>query len=159
MTDVTETQLPGVGVRHEFTTETGDLLGVVSHRGGRRELLVYDREDPDVCNAVHLSVDDTRTLADLLGATQVHESLAAVQQAVAGLVIEWIEIPAGSAADGHTIAEGEYRTRTGASIVAVIRGATPVPAPTPEFRFEAGDVIVAVGTTSGLEAMHDILGA
>lgn len=159
MSDVTETQLPGVGVRHEFTTDSGERLGVVSHRGGRRELLVYDREDPDVCSAIHLSSDDTRTLANLLGALQIHESLAAVQQAVAGLVIEWIEIPPGSAADGHTIGEGQYRTRTGASIIAVIRGKTPIPAPAPDFRFESGDVAVAVGTTEGLDAMHALLGA
>ena len=43
-------------------------MGVIAHRSGRRELLVYDRGDPDACDAViGLGEDDTRTLVDLLG--------------------------------------------------------------------------------------------
>ncbi|MGH2814647.1 MAG: TrkA C-terminal domain-containing protein [Actinomycetota bacterium] len=45
--DIQETNLPGVGLRHDFTTRAGRQLGVVTHRTGRRDLLVYDREDPD----------------------------------------------------------------------------------------------------------------
>ena len=69
MTEVTETQLPGVGVRHEFRTAAGERLAVLSRRTGRREIAVYDRADPDACTTVlHLSRDETRTLRDLLGA-------------------------------------------------------------------------------------------
>ena len=60
MPEVTEVRLPGVGVRHDYTTEAGERVGVLTHRGGRREILVYDRDDPDRCRAVlHLSADDT----------------------------------------------------------------------------------------------------
>jgi TrkA domain protein len=58
---------------------------------------------------------------------------------------------------GATIAEGAFRTRTGASIVAVVRGATTIPAPGPDHRFEAGDVAVVVGTTEGLAELRDLL--
>ena len=40
MADVTETPLPGVGVRYEFTTEADERVGVIVHRGGRREVVV-----------------------------------------------------------------------------------------------------------------------
>jgi K+/H+ antiporter YhaU regulatory subunit KhtT len=58
---------------------------------------------------------------------------------------------------GATIRDGEYRTRTGASIVAVIRGDQSVPAPDPEFDFQIGDTAVAVGTTEGLALLRDQL--
>ena len=45
MRDVTETPLPGVGVRFEFTSGAGERVGVLVHRGGRRELMVYDAAD------------------------------------------------------------------------------------------------------------------
>jgi TrkA domain protein len=45
--DVNQTPLPGVGLRYDFTTRSGRQIGVVSHRSGRRDLLVYDRKDPD----------------------------------------------------------------------------------------------------------------
>ena len=158
MAEVSETQLPGVGVRHEFTTGDGECIAVVSHRSGRRELVVYDRHDPDAAATVlHLSRDDTRTLAELLGATQVSEALAAVQQQIEGLAIDWITMPSGSSLATATIAEGGFRSRTGASIVAVVRGDTTIAAPGPEHQFQPGDIAVAVGTPEGLAQLRELL--
>lgn len=158
MSKVSETQLPGVGVRHEFVTHEGDRLGVLSHRTGRRELLLYDREDPDACRSVvHLDDDDTHTLAELLGASQVSESVAAVRQQVEGLAIDWITVDVRSDDAGVTIADSELRTRTGVSIVAVVRGEETMPAPGPEFVLRAGDVAVVVGTPEGIAVAADLL--
>lgn len=160
MPDVTETVLPGVGVRHDFTTADGERVGVLVHRSGRREVLVYDHADPDACSArLQLTSDDSRTLAELLGASQISEAVTAVQQQVEGLAIEWLELGEGSATVGTTIADGMFRTRTGASIVAVMRDDTSIPAPGPEFAFEGGDVVVAVGTTENLAQLRELLRA
>jgi TrkA domain protein len=158
MADVRETKLPGVGVRHEFTTEDGDDIGVLVHHDGRREILVYDSDDPDKCSSlVSLSAADTRTVSELLGASRVTEAVAAVQQEIEGLAIEWIELTPSSPAAGATIGDGMYRTKTGSSIVAVIRDNQSIPAPGPEFPLAAGDVVVAVGTVEGLAAMRDLI--
>ena len=158
MPDVSETSLPGVGLRHEFTTAGGERVAVLTHRTGRRELAVYKRDDPDACTTMlHLSRDDTHTLAEILGASQVSEAVAAVQQRVEGLAIEWVAIPPGSPFVGSTIAEGQLRTRTGASIVAILHGTTTIPAPSPDHRFESGDVVVAVGTPEGLGQLRGLL--
>jgi TrkA domain protein len=160
MPDVTEIQLPGIGVRHEFTTTGGERVGVLSHRTGRRELVVYDADDPDRCTTMlHLSADDTRTLAELLGATQVSEALTAVQQRVEGLAIDWVTIPARSRLVGTSLGEGAFRSKTGVSIVAVARGDTTIAAPGPDLVFEAGDVAVAVGTPHGLAQLQGLLGS
>ena len=158
MSEVHETQLPGVGVRHEFNTHTGERVGVIVHRNGRREAVVYRRDDPDACSTVlDLSQQDARTMAELLGASQVSETVAAVQYDIEGLAIEWIEIPESSPAIGATIREGDYRTRTGASIVAIIRGDSSIPAPDPDEALEVGDVTVAVGTVEGLANLRSLL--
>jgi TrkA domain protein len=160
MAVVRETQLPGVGVKHDFRTEDGREVGVLVHRDGRRDIVVYDADDPDTCSAqITFSRLDTRTLAELLGASQVTEAIVAVQQAIEGLTIEWLTVADDSAAVGRSIADGEYRTRTGTSIVAVVRGVTSIPAPGPEFVFDGGDVAVAVGTTEGLDALRDLIAA
>jgi TrkA domain protein len=156
MADVRETKLPGVGVRHEFTTEDGTDVGVLVYHDGRREIVVYDTDDPDACTTlVTLSAEDTRTVAELLGASRVTEAVSAVQQEIEGLAIEWIEITPSSPAAGMTIGAGMYRTRTGSSIVAVIRDGESVPAPGPDFSLVAGDVVVAVGTIEGLALMRE----
>ncbi len=62
---------------------------------------------------LHLSPSDTRTLAEVLGVSQVSEALVAVQQQVEGLAIDWVKVTAGSPFDGATIADGQFRTQTG----------------------------------------------
>lgn len=158
MSEVEETYLPGVGVRHEFDTEHGQRVGVIIRRDGRREIVVYDSVDPDACTSlVDLSAADTRTMAELLGASQVTETVTAVQQRIEGLTIEWIRLPATSTAIGTTLRSGEYRSRTGASVVAVVRGSQSIPAPDPEFVLAADDVAVAVGTVEGLDSLRALL--
>jgi TrkA domain protein len=158
MPDIQETRLPGVGVRHEFTTVGGERLAVLTHRSGRRELAVYDRDDPDTCRSVvHLSPEDTQALTELLGGSQVSEAVAAAQR-LEGLVLDWLTVSPASPFVGRTIGEGEFRTKTGASIVAIVRAATTIPAPEPDTAFEPGDVAVAVGTADGLERLRALLG-
>ncbi|MGH9134550.1 MAG: cation:proton antiporter regulatory subunit [Ilumatobacteraceae bacterium] len=160
MPDVRETNLPGIGVRHEFKTDDGTLIGVLVRRDGRREILVYDRDDPDACSErMQLSASDTQTLSELLGAGRVTEAVTAVRQQIEGLSIEWIDMGTTSPAIGRTIAELQLRTRTGTSVVAVIRGDTTVPAPGPELAFEPDDVAVAVGTGEGMATLRSILGS
>lgn len=160
MAEIRETLLPGVGVRHEFTTGRGERVSVLTHRNGRRELALYGGDDPDASRTVlHLSAQDARALADLLGANQVSEAVAGVQQQIEGLAIDWLNVAASSRFARATIGEGEFRTRTGASIVAIVRGETTIPAPGPETRLEADDVVVAVGRPDGLGALRDLLGS
>lgn len=158
MTEVRETRLPGVGVKHDFTTDDGRDVGVLVHRDGRRDIVVYDRDDPDRCSMqVMMTAQDARTLAELLGTSQVNAAVQAVQQDIEGLAIEWLTIDANSPFAGRTIGDGEFRTKTGASVVAVVRGDAPFPAPGPEFELLREDVIVCVGTTDGLNRMRDLI--
>jgi TrkA domain protein len=157
MADVQETQLPGVGVRYDFVTSEGEHVGVLVHRGGRRELLLYDRDDPDSCRAViRLERDDTRTLADLLGASHVSEKLAAMQH-IEGLTIDWLTLSPATAAVGRTLRDAALRSETGVSIVAIVRGDETVPAPAPDFTLEPGDTAVVVGTPEGIERLAALL--
>lgn len=159
MTEVRETKLPGVGVRHEFTTDEGNDMAVIVHRDGRREILAYDLDDPDQCHPlVSMSEKDTHTLAEILGVSHVTETVSEIRQEIEGLAIEWVELTADSEFAGVSLGDGNLRTQTGASVVAVMRDDQPIPAPGPEFVLEAGDVVVAVGTTNGLTTLRTLLG-
>lgn len=157
MGEIEETRLPGLGVRYEFRTARGSRLGVVHHRTGRRELLVYDPEDPDTCrDVVALDEEDSRTLAELLGASRVAEQVERLQQ-VEGLAIDWLPIPAETPFAGKMIGDTRARNETGVSIVAVLRGDRAFPAPGPDFGLEPGDTILVVGTPRGIEELAVIL--
>jgi TrkA domain protein len=69
------TQLPGVGERHDFATGGGETIGVVRHRDGDREVLVFSKTDRDACTvSLRLSGEDARRLAALLSEERVERS-------------------------------------------------------------------------------------
>ena len=157
MPEINEVTLPGVGVRHEFNASSGRRVAVVTHRSGRRELSVYRKDDPDACTPLlELDDDDAAALSTILGAPKMAPTVQAMQQ-LEGLVLDWLTVGDGSPAAGSTIGAGQYRTKTGSSIVAVIRGSETFPAPEPDFVLRAGDVAVAVGKREGLATLREQL--
>jgi TrkA domain protein len=100
---------------------------------------------------------ESRIVGDLLGGVQLVENLVEMQQSVEGLVIDWLPLPAGSPFAGRSIGDAAVRSRTGVSIVAVIRDETAFPAPGPDFGLEADDTLVVVGTAGGIEAVGELL--
>ena len=158
MPEIEETPLPGVGVRQDFLCRSGRRVGVISRPSGRRDLLVYDQHDPDAVKAqVDLAHEEAITLAEALGGPQISESLEHLPSTIAGLVVDWVPLPADVAT--HTIGELELRRRTGASVVAIIRDEVALPAPGPEDELRPGDTVVLVGTTEGVQAATTRIGA
>jgi TrkA domain protein len=158
MSRIEKTELPGLGVRYDFLTEDGQRIGVIHHRTGRRDLFVCPPEDPDLVQlTVHLTEEESHNLVDVLGGSQVIEGLSHLQQHIEGLAIDWLAIQEGSAAAGGTIGDTRMRTRTGVSVVALLRDGTAVPAPEPTQRIEGGDTLVVVGTPRGIELAVEIL--
>lgn len=158
MTDVEQIDIPGVGVRYEFETEDGKRIGVVVHRSGRKEVSAGEADDPDAYRQLlDLTEKDARTLGEVLGGSRVAESLGELKHDVEGLAIDWLPVRSDSPLSGRTIGETRVRTRTGVSIVAIIRGDEAIPAPSPDVRLVDGDYMVVVGTARGIERVVELL--
>lgn len=156
--EIFETPLPGVGMRYEFTAEGGDHVGVVVRRDGKRDIALYDREDPDSCRGtVELTEGDAGKLSELLGGTTITTRLDELKHTVEGLAIEWITMPVTGGLTGRAIADGHIRTKTSASIVAVIRGERGIPGPEPDFVFESGDTVLVMGSDDAVDRATSIL--
>ena len=137
--DVTEVLLPGVGLRYEFTNHQGDRLGVVARRTGDFEVVVYKAEDPDAARTVlRLNAEEADTVAEILGAPRIAERFADLTKEVPGLLSGQVEVRAGSPYDSQPLGSTRARTRTGASIVAIVRGNDVIASPTPRRRFGEG---------------------
>ena len=154
MAEVTETKLPGIGRRYDFRTAAGTPVGVLVHRTGRRDLLVYSRKDSAATEmTLGLDTDDARTLAELLGASRVAEGLAAMAQDIEGLTIDWIRIEPASEWAGMTLSDAAVHTSTGVSIVAILMPTGPVVAPGASDILAANATAVAVGTREGINIL------
>lgn len=100
---------------------------MLTTRSGRRELLLYDGDDPDACLAVvHLDPEDSVVLADLLGASRVSDTSTSLTE-IEGLAIDRLTVAAGSSVVGSTIGTARIRETTGANVVAIVRARAPMP--------------------------------
>jgi len=158
MGSIRETSLPGVGIRFDFTTRDGDRVVVVNHRSGRSEILVCSKQDPDACHEVlRLSKEDARSLAEVLGQSQITEEVMSMRLSTQGLTIDWLPVHPESNCVGRTVYDIEHLDEEAASIVAVIRGATTIATPPSAFELQAEDVAVVIGTPRGVEDMAALL--
>ncbi|UVJ39261.1 cation:proton antiporter regulatory subunit [Arthrobacter sp. CJ23] len=156
--NVDETELPGLGVRKDFITASGRRIGVVENREGDAELFVSTWDDPDTCQAsIPLTADEAATLGNLLGGQHIAMRLAEAHREIPGIVTRQFSITADSPFVNQAMGKAQIRTRSGVSIVAIMREGEVVPSPAPDVILHLGDLLVAVGTQEGLDSAADIL--
>lgn len=156
--EVNEVLLPGVGLRYEFDTAAGERIGIVALRDGSFQMAVYGAADPDVPAAqYHLTDDEADAVAQILGAPRMAERFADLTREVPGLVAGQVEVGPGSPFVDRTLGDTRARTRTGASIVAVVRDEDVVASPGPEQVLRSGDILVVVGTADGIAGVTEIV--
>lgn len=156
--EIFETSLPGIGVRYEFDTEDDRRIGVLVHRDGHRDVLVYCTDDVDSCSeTLRLSTAESASLVELLGGTKITERLSDLRYAVQGLSIDWVSLNANSPLVGKTIGDGKIRTMSGASVVAILRSGDSYPGPGPEFALMENDTALVVGSVEGVALARKII--
>ena len=96
-------------------------------------------------------------LAQILGAPRITQRFADLSKEIPGLESARIEVPAGSPYIERPLGETRARTRTGASIVAVVSGERIVTSPNPDHVLRLGDVLVAIGVADGLTELTQLL--
>ena len=158
---VSETELPGVGKKHEIDLGDGETLVILTHNSGRRE--VYKRPSPDADSEKLFDLPDqlARTVGTILEGAYFQPVEHDAQEAMlpGGAMIEWFEVIEGSSVVGKTLGEMDFRAETGASVVTIQRGESDVIAsPGPDTALEVGDTLIVVGDRESVEALGDHLG-
>jgi len=77
--------------------------------------------------------------------------------ATRGMEIAWRPVESDSPVAGMTLAEANIRSRTGASVVALVRGERAIPNPKSHERFQPGDVVGLIGSLEELNVAADLL--
>ncbi len=157
--DVRETKLPGVGLRYEFDNRDGDRIAVIARRGGEFEVFVCSSaDDPDSARRVFRLTDrEADAMAQLLGAPRMVEGYANLTKEVPGLSAGQVPVAPGSRYDGRLLGDTQARTRTGASIVAIVRGEHVLASPGPAEPLRGNDVLVVIGTDDGIAAVRQLV--
>ncbi len=157
--DISETLLPGVGLRYEFDNADGDRIAVIARRSGDFEVFVSAAgRDPDSARRVfRLTDQEADGLSQILGAPRMVESYADLTREIPGLGAGQIPVPAGSRYSGRPLGDTQARTRTGASIVAIVRGEGVLASPGPQEVLHPEDVLVVIGTDQGIAGIRHLI--
>jgi TrkA domain protein len=156
--DLKEVLLPSIGVRYEFTSHDGDRIGIIARRGGDFEIVRYDRDDPDQARPVfHFTDEEAEGVAQILGAPRIAERFTELTREVPGIDAGQVNIRPGSPFVDRPLGETRARTRTGASIVAIVRNEEVLASPGPAEILRAEDVLVVIGTEEGISGVEQIV--
>ena len=156
--DVKEVLLPSMGVRYEFTSQHGERIGIIARRGGYFDVVLYDRDDPDQARPVfRLTDEEADAVAQILGAPRIAERFTELTREVPGLEAGQIAIQPGSVFVDRPLGDTRARTRTGASIVAIVRNQQVLASPAPSEMLRAADVLIVVGTEAGIEGVQRLV--
>lgn len=145
--DVSITQLPGIGQKISMRTKDDQLLVIIVHHTGKRELYFFDHADSDEADyAFELSPDETREVAaQLLGTTYQPTDIKKLKMFKRQLIVDYIKLQEGSVLANKTIEESDIRNETGAMIVGIVGEEDIVAVPEPDTKLKPGDILMAIG--------------
>jgi TrkA domain protein len=156
---VYESDLPGVGKKHEIELGDGSRLVVVTHNTGKRE--VFRRPDPDADSEKLFELPDelARRVGTILeGAYFQPVRSRSIETLLGGdTLIEWVEVPQDSTLAGKTLGETDLRQETGANVIVVQRGDLTITNPGGDTEIRAGDTLLAVGPREACRTFQSIV--
>ena len=156
---VYETEVPGVGHKFELELDGASRLVVIVHHDGKRDVYLRPSSDADSEQLFSLTDKQARQFGSILEGAYVQPvDLDQVEVPLGEAIIEWHDVADGAAVVGRTLADSKLRQRTGASVMAIQRGAETLSNPDPDTRLDGGDVVVAIGSRDEQSALADLLG-
>jgi TrkA domain protein len=157
--DLTETRLPGIGVKYGFRTGQGARLAVIQHNDGNRDVYYYAHpSDDEPAAVIELHDDEARQLGAVLGGAYERPKIVEdLELALGELQIEWVPVPDASPLIGRTLAECGFRARAGITVIAILRQPEPVVGAQPDDRLAQGDTLVVVGRAGSYAAFRRLL--
>jgi TrkA domain protein len=157
-TQVREATLPGIGKKYVMPLRAGGNVAIIVRPDGERQLFHFLQDDDRPCDVVKVDRDEAQQLANLLGASMVDAPrLDELELMLGALEIEWVTLHASSDLVGRTLADSRLRQRTGASVVAVLRGEQAIPNPPIETVFEAEDTLLLIGDDAQTDAARRVI--
>jgi TrkA domain protein len=146
-----ETELPGVGTKHTLDLATGDELVAVEHRAGHWELARVDA-DGNTTPLAQLNSREAGELGRILSRGAVSTEDSRKHMLFEEFAMEWVKLEEDSALVGSTLLGSGIRSRTGASVIAILRPEGSIASPPPDSEFRVGDTLVVMGHRAQVDA-------
>lgn len=152
---ITQSQLPGIGQKISMKTSEDDMLVIIVHHTGKRELYFFEDSDSDEADfAMDLTPEETRELAaQLLGATYQPADIEKIRMFKRQIIVDYIKVKDKSSLVNKTIEESDIRNKTGATIIGIVHGDDVIAIPETDTTLQPGDVLMSVGKEDQMSAL------
>ncbi|WP_257830927.1 cation:proton antiporter regulatory subunit [Salipaludibacillus agaradhaerens] len=153
--------LPGVGKKLTFINGKNQMMGMVIHHSGKRELYFFeDADDDEAVFTFDLSSEETRHLGtQLLSATLdpvMNEKIERLQILRKKVIVEWLEISKRSSLLGASYETLTNMLPSGVSIVGIFHDDEFEVDPPNDMAMQQGHTIMIVGKRDPVEAFIDL---
>lgn len=149
--DVSETDLPGVGKKHEIVLRSGDKVVILTHNSGKRELMRKEDEAADPERLLELTDQESRVLGTVLEGAyfQPVESGDDETMFADGMMIDWITITESSPVVGETVSATVPDDIT---VLALYQNNELITGPFTKTAFQADDTVILAGMQDAVAA-------
>lgn len=142
-------ELEGLGVKDIVQPEFEASLELV------RQSLLY-LEVP--VSAIQKYVDDIRKEKFSLAHSAGYKALSDIKNASQLMDINWYQVHDSSPASGKSVAQMNIRSKTGVTVIGVLREGEFIPNPDSGFIFNNGDMITVIGKYENKKLFEDMIG-
>jgi TrkA domain protein len=149
--DVSETDLPGVGKKHEIALRSGDRAVILTHNSGKRELMRKQDVDADPERLLELTDQESRVLGTVLEGAyfQPIESGDDETMFADDMMIDWITITSSSPILGETVSD---MIPDDITVLALYQSNELITGSFTETTFQADDTVIVAGTQDAVAA-------
>jgi TrkA domain protein len=152
MSEIKESDLPGIGKKFTLELDSGDKLVVVIHSSGEREVFKFIHDNDEPTSVTKLNDEEARQIGAILAGTYFQPVIEDEQKlAMKNVTMEWIKIVPDSMLANKEIEELNIRKRTGVSITTIIRGEHVIPNPRSHEIIKPHDTIIIVGSNEQIK--------
>ncbi|MFC0470677.1 TrkA C-terminal domain-containing protein [Halalkalibacter kiskunsagensis] len=153
------TDLPGVGKKISFVNAENQMMAIIIHHTGKRELYFFeDVDDDEAIFSFNLSSEDTKQLAaQLLGASFSpidSEKLEKIKIARKQIVVEWIDITKQSKVAGLNVSVLKAKMPSDASLIGIFRNDEFLVDLKQNLLIEIKDTIMVVGKKDSINEIE-----
>lgn len=146
MSEIKESELPGIGKKFTLELDSGDKLVVVIHSSGEREVFKFIQDNDEPASVTTLADEEARQIGAILSGTYFQPVIEEAQKlTMKNATMEWIKIAPDSALANKRIEELDIRKKTGVSITTIIRGESVIPNPHSGEIIKPQDTIIIIG--------------
>lgn len=140
--------IPGVGTKYSLATANNEIVHVILHYNGKREIYITD-DDEDVIANIGLNESEAREIAlklmDVNHDTMEKQAFERFTLLRKQMLVDWIKVEPLSPLKGINIEQAEHRVPDGVNIVGISRGSDIIPKPDSNELIHEGDILLVIG--------------